>query len=75
MTAADAGILAAAVVGFLAGMFVTLIVLVAVDAWRYGRRRRPALDAARHGTRDGLLRITGGAAPASSTAVTRRARP
>lgn len=42
------------------GVFCTVLVLVAVDARRYEHapRRRPALDAARHGARAGLVRIS-----------------
>lgn len=70
MSAVEAAITGAAVVGFLAGIFGTLFVLVVADTRRYGRLRRHNLDAARHGVRGGLYRVT--AAPSSSTAVERK---
>lgn len=54
----------AAAAGAALGVFGTVLVLVAVDAHRYDRAvRRPVADAARHGVRAGMLRITGPSTP------------
>lgn len=57
MNGQEAAVIAAALVGFLAGVFGTVYVLVVVDARRWGRRRRPAVSAARHGARGTLVRM------------------
>lgn len=47
--------LAGFITGVLAGVFVTMLVLTAVDTRRWGRARRPYPTAARHGVRATLL--------------------
>lgn len=42
--------------GCAVGAFVTVLVLIAVDARRYGYRPVPAVDGARRGIRAGLFR-------------------